>query len=108
MTRRGQAHLSVCLLICGAIAAAITHPHAQATSPGAPAAAGSIGPPDRAAPRTDQNSMTAHAQLLEKARAGGIDVYFIGLKPILTELLGPPATADKAPPPTGAPSARPR
>ena len=34
---------------------------------------------DRAgAARTDQNSMTAHAQLLEKARAGGIDVYFIG------------------------------
>jgi lysophospholipase L1-like esterase len=47
-------------------------------APGAPAAAGSTGPADRAAPRTDQNSMTAHAQLLEKARAGGIDVYFIG------------------------------
>jgi lysophospholipase L1-like esterase len=29
-------------------------------------------------PRTDQNSMTAHAQLLEKARQGRIDVYFIG------------------------------
>ena len=36
------------------------------------------GPADRAAPRTDQNSMIAHAQLLEKARAGGIDVYFVG------------------------------
>jgi lysophospholipase L1-like esterase len=46
--------------------------------PGAPLAAASSGPADRAAPRTDQNSMTAHAQLLEKARAGGIDVYFIG------------------------------
>ena len=44
----------------------------------APAAAGSTEPADRAAPRTDQNSLTAHAQLLEKARAGGIDVYFIG------------------------------
>ncbi len=33
-----------------------------------------IGP----APRTDQNSLTAHAQLLEKARAGRIDVYFVG------------------------------
>jgi lysophospholipase L1-like esterase len=33
---------------------------------------------DRAAPRTDRNSMAAHAQLLEKARAGGIDVYFVG------------------------------
>ena len=34
--------------------------------------------PYRAAPRTDQNSITAHAQLLEKAGRGGIDVYFIG------------------------------
>ena len=30
------------------------------------------------APRTDQNSMTAHAQLLEKARTGRIDIYFVG------------------------------
>jgi lysophospholipase L1-like esterase len=29
-------------------------------------------------PRLDQNSMTAHAQLLDKAKQGGIDVYFIG------------------------------
>ena len=36
------------------------------------------GPADRAAPRTDQNSLTAHAQLLEKARQGRIDVYFLG------------------------------
>jgi (4-O-methyl)-D-glucuronate---lignin esterase len=35
-------------------------------------------PADRAAPRTDQNSMTAHAQLLEKAKQGRIDVYFEG------------------------------
>ena len=35
-------------------------------------------PPDRPAPRTDQNSMTAHAQLLEKAKQGKIDVYFEG------------------------------
>jgi lysophospholipase L1-like esterase len=38
----------------------------------------SAGAADRAAPRTDQNSMIAHAQLLEKARAGRIDVYFVG------------------------------
>jgi lysophospholipase L1-like esterase len=44
----------------------------------AAAAAGSIGPADRAVPRTDRNSMTAHTQLIDKARAGGIDVYFIG------------------------------
>src|SRR5215475_11732620 len=31
---------------------------------------------DRPVPRADQNSMTAHSQLLEKARAGGIDIYF--------------------------------
>jgi lysophospholipase L1-like esterase len=29
-------------------------------------------------PRTDQNSLTAHEQLLEKAKRGGIDVYFEG------------------------------
>ena len=28
--------------------------------------------------RTDRNSLTAHAQLLEKAQRGGIDVYFEG------------------------------
>ncbi len=35
-------------------------------------------PADRPAPRTDANSMTAHAQLLDKARQGRIDVYFVG------------------------------
>jgi lysophospholipase L1-like esterase len=30
------------------------------------------------APRTDRNSITAHAQLLEKAKTGRIDVYFVG------------------------------
>lgn len=35
-------------------------------------------PPDRAVPRTDENSMTAHAQLVEKAKRGRIDVYFVG------------------------------
>jgi lysophospholipase L1-like esterase len=33
---------------------------------------------DRAAPRTDQNSLEAHRQLIDKARRGGIDVYFTG------------------------------
>jgi lysophospholipase L1-like esterase len=42
------------------------------------------GPPPTAVPadqpvaRTDQNSLTAHAQLIEKARKGGIDIYFEG------------------------------
>src|SRR5258708_6043841 len=35
-------------------------------------------PADLPAPRTDQNSLTAHAQLIEKARRGGIDIYFEG------------------------------
>jgi lysophospholipase L1-like esterase len=37
----------------------------------------------------------------------GYQVWADGLKPILTELLGPPAAEDHAPPPTGDPSAAP-
>jgi lysophospholipase L1-like esterase len=33
---------------------------------------------DRPEPRTDRNSQIAHSQLLEKAKRGGIDVYFEG------------------------------
>jgi lysophospholipase L1-like esterase len=32
----------------------------------------------RATPRTDQNSMTAHQQLLQKAKQGRVDIYFEG------------------------------
>lgn len=35
-------------------------------------------PADHPMPRADKNSRLAHAQLLAKARAGGIDVYFEG------------------------------
>jgi len=35
-------------------------------------------PADRPVPRTDANSVTAHAQLLDKARRGRIDLYFAG------------------------------
>ncbi|HEX5223478.1 MAG TPA: GDSL-type esterase/lipase family protein [Verrucomicrobiae bacterium] len=35
-------------------------------------------PADVPAPRTDRNSQIAHEQLLEKAKQGGIDVYFVG------------------------------
>jgi len=35
-------------------------------------------PADRPVSRTDENSLTAHSQLLEKARKGGIDIYFEG------------------------------
>src|SRR5262245_39033720 len=37
-----------------------------------------IVPADKAAPRTDKNSQIAHEQMLEKAKKGGIDVYFVG------------------------------
>jgi lysophospholipase L1-like esterase len=37
-----------------------------------------IAQPNQPVARTDQNSLTAHAQLLEKARKGGIDIYFEG------------------------------
>lgn len=35
-------------------------------------------PADQPAPRTDRNSQIAHEQLVEKAKKGGIDVYFVG------------------------------
>ena len=37
-----------------------------------------MAPADQPVPRADQNSLTAHAQLVEKAHQGGIDVYFEG------------------------------
>jgi lysophospholipase L1-like esterase len=37
-----------------------------------------VGAADQPAPRTDQNSLTAHAQLLEKTKKGRIDIYFEG------------------------------
>jgi beta-glucosidase len=44
----------------------------------APRAAAAAAPPYEAAPRTDENSTTAHAQLVDKTRAGRVDVYFEG------------------------------
>lgn len=35
-------------------------------------------PADKPFPRADKNSQLAHTQLLEKAKKGGIDVYFLG------------------------------
>jgi lysophospholipase L1-like esterase len=48
--------------------------------------------------------MNAHDKLHPTLK--GYQVWADGLKPIFTELLGPPATTDHAPPPTGDPSAR--
>ena len=42
------------------------------------ASAAAQGPADRAVPRSDANSAAAHAELLEKARRGRIDIYFEG------------------------------
>ena len=36
----------------------------------------------------------------------GYQVWADALKPLLTEILGPPSSTDSAPPPTGDPSAR--
>jgi lysophospholipase L1-like esterase len=36
------------------------------------------GPGSTPAPRTDRNSQIAHEQLVQKARRGGIDIYFAG------------------------------
>jgi lysophospholipase L1-like esterase len=35
-------------------------------------------PADKPAPRTDRNSQIVHEQLVEKAKQGGIDIYFVG------------------------------
>jgi len=35
-------------------------------------------PADHPTPRSDPNSQTAHAQLLEKVKSGRIDIYFVG------------------------------
>jgi lysophospholipase L1-like esterase len=53
-------------------------PPQTGTNAGANRQGSSSGPADRPAPRTDANSQLAHAQLLEKARKGGIDIYFVG------------------------------
>lgn len=57
----------------------VTPASAQVASP-APAANPQLTsvPADQPMPRTDANSAAAHLELLEKARQGGVDVYFIG------------------------------
>jgi lysophospholipase L1-like esterase len=48
------------------------------TSPARSDSGGQGGSATKAAPRQDRNSQIAHEQLLEKARKGGIDIYFEG------------------------------
>jgi (4-O-methyl)-D-glucuronate---lignin esterase len=37
-----------------------------------------LAPADRPVSRVDENSLTAHAELVDKAKKGGIDIYFVG------------------------------
>jgi lysophospholipase L1-like esterase len=47
-------------------------------APAAAAMSQDVAPVDLAVPRTDQNSLKAHTELLAKAKGGRIDVYFVG------------------------------
>jgi lysophospholipase L1-like esterase len=64
-------HISLLLILLTTINAPGL-PLTYAQTPPAAAAA------NQPIPRSDPNSMTAHAQLLDKARKGGIDIYFEG------------------------------
>ena len=71
--------------LCGSFACAQASPAEGTTANSVPAPSrdwrsggGFNRPADQPAPRTDRNSQIAHEQLVEKARKGGIDVYFIG------------------------------
>jgi lysophospholipase L1-like esterase len=73
--------VSVRTLISGLVVSAALGRSTTAAYAQAPAGRGRGGAPrpaDVAAPRTDRNSQLAHEQLLEKARAGGVDVYVVG------------------------------
>jgi lysophospholipase L1-like esterase len=68
---------AISVLIC-AIPVTASRPSVPGSPEAASNAQAAAEPADRAAPRLDQNSITAHGQLLEKARHGGIDIYFVG------------------------------
>ena len=56
----------------------------------------------------DRNGILFDGMMVDKLHptVKGYQIWADALKPLLTELLGPPATTDQAPPPTGDPSAR--
>jgi len=70
---RAASFFAALIVFLAAAAAGCTaaEPATVATPPARPAA-------DQPAPRTDPNSQLAHEQLLQKARSGRIDLYFIG------------------------------
>jgi lysophospholipase L1-like esterase len=72
-------------VLCNFSSAQTPPPVAQATTNSATAAPRNRGfrggfnsPADQPSPRRDANSQLAHEQLLEKAKKGGIDIYFEG------------------------------
>ena len=56
----------------------------------------------------DKNGMLFDGMTVDKLHptVKGYQIWADALKPIFTELLGPPAATDQAPPPTGDPSAK--
>jgi lysophospholipase L1-like esterase len=75
--------LLAAVVMCSNKARAQTPPTAPAIpaytlGTGATNQGGFGGSPDQPAPRRDTNSQLAHQQLLEKAKKGGIDIYFEG------------------------------
>ena len=71
------APFAACCVTCAALALAASLPVTTAAQ-SLSAAQPTVEAADRAAPRTDRNSALAHEQLLEKAKHGGIDLYFVG------------------------------
>jgi (4-O-methyl)-D-glucuronate---lignin esterase len=70
--RRAALVFAALTLVVFALVAAVWH------SPPPSGRDADDGPADRPAPRSDDNSMRAHAALVAKAHQGTIDVYFIG------------------------------
>jgi lysophospholipase L1-like esterase len=71
---KGNVRLAVQGLLSALLVSMAGMPCVGEQPPTAPGAS----PADQPSPRTDENSKLAHRQLLEKAKQGRIDVYFVG------------------------------
>jgi len=71
MVRMSKTRAAGLICVLAVVAMPRTAMQAQAPAREAP-------PADRPAPRTDENSTIAHAELLQKRTQGRIDVYFVG------------------------------
>jgi len=67
----------LCLRVASAQTSAVADPGTNSNS-SQPGRGGPGRAADKPAPRTDRNSQIAHEQLVEKAKKGGIDLYFVG------------------------------